>query len=87
MTTANAFGGIQPPDTPLSRLVHDGRIRARPMNRAYPREGHWVTDCPSCGATSTVWFHPGWDSFEAICGCWKGKGGVFAFYHLLRAQG
>lgn len=84
VTADRGWATETPPDTPLYRLVHSARLRVRPMNRADPRAGHWVLDCPQCAATDSIWIDPTWEGFEAVCGCWKGRGDVFAFLHLLR---
>lgn len=84
MKSADLRWTAQPPNTLLSTLVINLGVRPRPMNRADPLAGHWVVDCPSCGWSGAIWIAPRWHSFEALCGCWKGRGDVFAFYHLLR---
>lgn len=69
--------------TLLGRLVEDAGLRVRPMNRADPRYGHWVTDCPSCGKDSALWIAPNWRSFSTSCDCWHGDGGPLALFGLL----
>jgi hypothetical protein len=69
--------------TLLADLIEDGDIALRPMNRADPRQGHHVGDCPRCGARDALWVEPGWRQFSTSCRCWRGNGGPFALFRLM----
>ena len=88
MTTAVLTGIDRPPDTALFRLIIEAGVRYRPLNRARPVDGHWILDCPECGAVDALWVNPGGQTFETTCACWTGTGGVIAMYHLMsRSRG
>lgn len=83
MTSVDRCGVDTPPDTILFRLLAHAGLRCRPLNRASPRAGHWILDCPRCHATDAVWIWPGGAVLNTTCQCWPEPGDCVALYHLL----
>ncbi len=69
--------------TLIGQLVEDAGLQVRPMNRAAPRFGHWVADCPRCGQTDGLWIAPNWRTISTSCGCVRGDAGALALIALL----
>ncbi len=69
--------------TLIGQLVEDAGTRVRPMNRATPRFGHHVGNCPRCGEIDALWIASDWKSFSTTCDCWRGDGGPLALFGLL----
>ena len=75
--------GVAGRQTLIEQLVADEGLRVRPMNRATPRFGHHVGDCPRCGEVDGLWIAPDWRSFSTSCGCVRGEAGALALLALL----
>lgn len=65
----------------LLPILADAGVRMRPLNRVYPKHGHWIGDCPRCGKEDGLWVEPGGLQFSTTCKC--ESGGLVALFRLL----
>jgi len=73
------------PDSPIVAMLERAGLRPRPLNRAYPRDGHWLAGCPSCGRDDALFVDPNGMSWMTTCGCVRGEAGAFELFAFLMA--
>lgn len=62
------------PASPVIGMLERAGARPRPLNRAYPADGHWIGRCPFCEAEDRLFVEPGLSEWSTTCGCSPGGG-------------
>lgn len=60
--------------SPLIAMLRRAGARPRPLNRAYPSDGHWIATCPWCSDEDALYIEPDQDTWLTRCGCSPGGG-------------
>jgi hypothetical protein len=66
-------------------MLERAGTRARPLNRAFPRDGHWTGSCPFCGAEDAIYVEPDQATWSTRCGCSPG-GSILELHAALLLQ-
>lgn len=67
--------------SPIVGMLARAGLRPRPLNRAVPREGHWIATCPICGREDAAYVEPGMVTWTALCT--RGEMGILELHALL----
>lgn len=67
--------------SPLLAMLERAGLRPHPLNRLRPAAGHWIANCPICGAEDGAYVEPGMVTWTA--GCTRGEFGIFELHALV----
>jgi hypothetical protein len=81
--TVRRFGYLEDAQrhSPLILMLERAELRPRPLNRLYPRDGHWTATCPICGAADGLFVDPGMATWAATCT--RGEFTIFELHSIL----